>query len=87
MNAVIEYLNEKRLAAGFKSHSAFARACWPEIAPGKAAAYWKRLRSAGGYKKPQRLQYADVQAICTALWLDVVRVSYEIEQLENGSGS
>ena len=83
MNIVIEYLDRKRREAGIKSHAALARMAWPELDPQKAQAYWKRLRNASGYEKPQRLQYADLKAICAALGLDVVRVSFELDQLES----
>lgn len=82
MNAVIEYIDQKRRAAGIKSHAALARLAWPEMDPQKAGAYWKRLRNASGYEKPQRLQYDDLKSLCAALGLDVVRVQIELDQLE-----
>jgi len=82
MSTVIEYIDRKRKAAGIKSHSALARKAWPDLEPGKAVAYWKRLRAASGYEKPQRMQYNDLKAVCTALGLDVARVSWDLEQLE-----
>jgi len=82
MRTVIDYIDQKRKAAGIKSHAALARLAWPELDPQKAGAYWKRLRNASGYEKPQRLQYEDLKSLCAALGLDVVRVSIELDQLE-----
>lgn len=81
MSVVIDYIEKKRKAAGIKSHSALARLAWPGMGE-NAPAYWKRLRAAAGYEKPQRLQYEDLKSLCAALGLDVVRVSIELDQLE-----
>lgn len=82
MSIVIDYFEKKRKAAGIKSHAELARRAWPSLEPGKAGAYWKRLRNASGYEKPQRLQYEDLRSLCNALGLDVARVQFELEQLE-----
>jgi hypothetical protein len=82
MSTVIDYIDQKRAAAGIKSHAELARRAWPTLDPQKAGAYWKRLRNASGYEKPQRLQYEDLKSLCSALGLDVVRVQIELDQLE-----
>jgi hypothetical protein len=82
MSNVLEYFEKKRKEAKIKSHAALARKAWPDMEPGKAQAYWKRLRAASGYKKPQRMQYDDLRAICNALGLDAARVSWELDQLD-----
>ena len=82
MSNVIGYFEKKRKEAGIKSHAALARKAWPGMGPGKAQAYWKRLRAASGYEKPQRMQFDDLKAVCSALGLDVAKVSWELDQLD-----
>ena len=83
MSLVIDYIEKKRNEMGIKSQSALARLAWPQMGE-NAPAYWKRLRAAAGYEKPQRLQYEDLRSLCAALGLDVLRVQYELDQLEKG---
>ena len=81
---VMEYFEEKRIKNGFKTQSALARVAWPHLGE-KAPAYWKRLRHAGGYKKPQKFLYEDLVALCKALDIDVARAQIEIELLEKST--
>jgi hypothetical protein len=43
MRTVIDYIDQKRKAAGIKSHAALARLAWPDLDPQKAGAYWKQI--------------------------------------------